>query len=235
MIFCEICVHVSIYVFIFVSPTETCQIANARMRSSWYQYPPLVKRNALTPVPNGIIPKILSAALRHCSGRCIGLNVKGNATIDYTQDGLGKPSEKTNLDHLTSTMTVDTEFLFPVMKPEFSNDEYKFITLVSPSSAVVVEGKPLENLTGKNITSGISSLFTIMVVFVLFCFAAGCLIWIAVSNSIVLLMLSPVLAYDPYVQELGGGTMQGKAKAWDTMLRDRATCQASKLLEGKEI
>lgn len=166
------------------SYAETCSIARSVLFSSWIDSSPLVKHNPLSNIPDGLVPKILSGAVRKCSGTCLGIGIMNNATIDYVIDGTGQPSRKTNLEELMNKMTAATEFVFPVMKPSFANDKFKFIELIKVDSVVVVEGQPLVNNVGNNISSSLSSLFTVLLCFIVFCFASGCVVWILVNYQL---------------------------------------------------
>ena len=151
------------------------------MHSSWTDHSPLVNYKPTSSIPDGILPRILSGAVQHCSGICLGLGIKGNATVSYVTDGLGMPSRKANIQELTDKMTPDTEFFFPVEKPRFANDKFKFIELIKVDSVVLVEGQPLVNLVGSNVTSSVSGLLTVLLCFLMFCLASGCVVWMLVS------------------------------------------------------
>ena len=151
------------------------------MYSSWIDHSPLVKYNPNSMIPDGLLPTILSGAVRHCSGTCLGLGINGNATINYVTDGASMPARKSDLQDLMNKMTPDTEFFFPVEKPRFANDKFVFIELIKVESVVLVEGKPLVNLVGSNVSSSVSGLLTILVCFLVFCFASGCVVWVLVS------------------------------------------------------
>ena len=157
------------------------------MSSSWIEHSPLVKHNPLSVIPDGLLPTILSGAVRHCSGSCRSLGINGNATVNYTLDGRGMPSMKADYQDLVDKMTTDTDFFFPVQKPRFANDKFKFIELIKVDSIVLVEGKPLVNLVGTSVSSSVSGLLTVLMCFLVFCFASGCVVWILVSSLVEML------------------------------------------------
>ena len=128
------------------------------------------------------MPPILLTALKHCSGQCLGLNIKGNATIDFLLDGKHRSAKKTDYTELIATMSNDTDFFFPIIKPAYPNDQYKFIQVISMGKVVQVEGKPMVNTIGQNVTSSLSSLVTILVIFFVLCWLAGCCIWALVRH-----------------------------------------------------
>lgn len=152
------------------------------MSTSWIDSTPLVKHNPHSSTPDGFLPNILSGAVRHCSGLCVDLKVKNNATVNYQLDGQGKKSRKSSLDELLDSMTQHTDFVFPVMKPSFANDRFKFIELIKVDNVVLVEGTPLVNKIGANVSSSISSLFTVLTCFLMFCLTSGCIIWVMVRH-----------------------------------------------------
>ena len=98
------------------------------------------------------------------------------------KDGKGQPSRKRDLDELMKTMSDDTEFFFPVMKPSFANEKYWFIEIMKMEKVVLVEGEPLVNTVGGNVASSVSSLMPVLLVFVMFCFASGCVVWVMVRE-----------------------------------------------------
>ncbi len=112
----------------FVS--ETCNVANSVLRSSWADYLPLIAKNPKSTTPDGFLPSVLANLLKRCSGLCIGLDIKGNASINYLKDGQGKTARKTNLNELYATMSTDTDIIFPVFKPSYPNEDYRFIEVI---------------------------------------------------------------------------------------------------------
>ncbi len=154
---------------------------------------PLIEKDHYTGATIGFLPPILLKILKYCSGKCSGLNIVSNATIDFQKDGLGMQARKASMSELLATMSSDTEFIFPVVKPTYPNDKYEFVELVAKSKVVLVEGKPLVNLVGSNVSKSMQSLLSMLLLFILFCLLAGYCIWFLVSHFALITLCCVVL------------------------------------------
>eukprot|EP00794_Sanderia_malayensis_P016567 gene16567-18247_t len=187
--YCMYGIQVSAYTRKGVGPSsamkylETCYLTKGIMSTSWIDHMPMIKQNPHGKTAGGqqimgFLPPLLLKILKQCSGLCAEINIRNNGTLDFQRDGHGRPARKSNLQELLATMSSKTDLMFPVLKPSYSIEDYKYIEIMSMSKVVLVEGKPLVNTIGLAVSNSLSPMLYMLLVFVLFCLLAGCCMWL---------------------------------------------------------
>ncbi len=129
-------------------------------------------------MPNGIIPYILQTALQGCQGRCATL--KNKTKINFETDGTGAPSIKSSYKELNDKLSVFTDFTFPTIKKQFKNEDFQFIKLLDVPGAAYIKREATPAVVGKNILSATKNIAGEILIFVVFCWLFGVLIWLLV-------------------------------------------------------
>ncbi len=92
-------------------------------------------------------------------------------------DGVGLPAKKSSYKELMDNLDTRNDFTFPMIKPRFKNQAFEYINLVNVPGAVLIEAKLVSTSVGTNIKSAINIVAAEVIVFVVFCWLSGVLIW----------------------------------------------------------
>ena len=110
----------------------------------------------------------------------------GTSNINYFQDGEGNPSIKTSDINVKSSVSLSTDFSFPVYGfngQEWYSKYYGYAAIVDVVGTVFFTKKPDYSLTqGNALLGAVISIMPFLAIAMIFAYIAGVIIWALVST-----------------------------------------------------
>ena len=163
---------------------ETCRCPKV-FKSAWIKLAPIVQSNTTIA---GIIPKYVDDAVEECCGNCtFG---QGPSSVDWIHDAFSNSAMKQKKSSLLDATLSGTHIALPVFKEseeaaESASTLYDYIKFLPSSGMVFFKRKPskieIGNEGASKIVDSLLSLYTVLVVMVLFMTVAGFVFWFLVS------------------------------------------------------
>ena len=163
---------------------ETCRCPKI-LTTAWENLAPLVQMNGSL---SGIMPKFVTEAVSSCCGNCsLG---QGPSSIDWGHDALNRSSIKSSKEALLDAIMAETHVTLPFFKDTItmegsSSTPYDFIPFLQSPGMAFFKRKPSKrevgNKSANNLIESVFTLYSVVIVMVVFIVAAGCIFWILVS------------------------------------------------------
>ena len=163
------------------------------LTTAWENLAPLVQMNGSL---SGIMPKYINEAVSSCCGNCsLG---QGPSSIDWGHDALNRSSIKSSKEALLHAIMAETHVTLPFFKDTItmegsSSTPYDFIPFLQSPGMAFFKRKPSKrevgNKSANNLVDSLLSLYSVLIVVILFIVLAGLVFWLLVSLSISTLKL----------------------------------------------
>ena len=140
---------------------------------------------------SGLMPKYVEEAVKSCCANCsLG---QGPSSIDWSHDALNESSMKSNIESLLKAMLSETHISMPFFKDTVttvgsSSSPYDYIPFLQSPGMAFFKRRPTRKEVGNNnatnMVHSLLSLYSVVVVLILFIVTAGLIFWCLVGQSI---------------------------------------------------
>ena len=163
---------------------ETCRCPKI-LTTAWENIAPLVHINGTL---SGLMPKYINEAVSVCCGNCkLG---QGPTTVDWNHDALNMTSMKSSIESMMSAILSQTHIGIPFFKDTVASERspslpYIYVSfLQSPGMAFfkrIPTSREVGNERASKLIDSLLSLYSVLVVVILFIATAGMIFWLLVS------------------------------------------------------
>ena len=167
--------------FVITSP-DTCNCHHS-LYTNWWLNPPYVDEIRPGSNSTGIMPPIITSAVRMCCGNC---SEYGTTIVNFTSTALKTAAQKQGLVEFRQSFDEVTEFNFPVyglMEQTQYLDNYGFVPLVQSGGVALIIIGDEEGTASKVLIASIITCWPILFLCGVFLWLFSTVIWITVRST----------------------------------------------------
>ena len=190
--FTYFCFRIPHTFFNFPDCIETCRCPK-ELSTAWTYLSPLIEREHVNHIPNGILPPFINSAVKVCCQSCI--RGHGGTTVDWMNDGEKDVSHKTEQQGILEALVTNTLIGIPFAHTtqdflDTNTMPFAFIPItVSPGVAVFRKVPSIVFMSNEGASGVVNSVTKIIPLFIMSSAAtifAGTIFWITVNEHFVL-------------------------------------------------